>query len=89
MSSEKKPCCPHCGGEMKKWRTPPDSSWETDFQWVCFNDECPYFQRGWDWLMAEQGVTASSRHRMNPRTGCCGPLPVFSKDAGRDLILED
>ena len=89
MSTEKKPCCPHCGDCMKKWKTPTDSSWETDYQWVCFNDQCTYFVRGWDWMMDQQGVKASYRHRMNPRSGVSGPLPVWSYDAHKDHILED
>lgn len=89
MSPENKPCCPHCGTALKKWKTPTDSTWETDFQWVCFNDECCYFVRGWDWMMEQQGVKASYRHRVNPKTGAGGPLPVWSYDALKDHIIED
>lgn len=89
MNSIEKPCCPHCGERMKKWRSPVDSTWATEFQWVCFNDECSYFVRGWDWTMAEQGIKASYRHRLNPLTGGSGPLPVWSYDALKNQILEE
>ena len=29
MSQQETPKCPHCGVEMKKWRTPADSTWGT------------------------------------------------------------
>jgi hypothetical protein len=89
MSDKDNPRCPHCSAVMKKWRTPADSTWGTSFQWVCFNDECSYFVRGWDWTWKEQGVKASYRHRMHPETGACGPLPTWSKDAHKDQIIED
>ena len=81
--------CPHCEVKMKKWRTPADSTWGTAFQWVCFNDECPYFVRGWDHIMETQKVTASYRHRLNPETGTSGPLPVWTYNAHKDRIIED
>ena len=81
--------CPHCNEEMKKWRTPEDSSWGAAYHWVCFNDECPYYVRGWDWIMESQGVKASYRHRLDPETGVSGPLPVWSSVAHMDHIIED
>ena len=89
MSEKDDPKCPHCGAVMKKWRTPLNSTWGTAFQWVCFNDECSYFVRGWDFMWKEQGVKASYRHRMNPETGSSGPLPAWSKDAHKDQIIEE
>ena len=44
------PECKHCGQKMDKWAVPPASTWDTEFHYVCFNDECPYFVKGWEWM---------------------------------------
>ena len=89
MSVEEIPKCPHCETEMKKWQTPGNSTWTSLFQWVCFNDECSYFVRGWDWMMKSQKARASYRHRLDPETGETGPLPVWSYSALKNQIIED
>jgi hypothetical protein len=74
---------------MKKWRVPVESTWSSAFFFVCFNDECPYFLRGWDWMMESQNVKASYRHCVDPQTGKSGPLPTWSYDAHKENIVED
>jgi hypothetical protein len=89
MNDQEYPKCPHCHKPMKKWRTPANSTWSGPFQWVCFNDECEYYVRGWDWMMESQKVKASYRHRLDPDTGASGPLPVWSQKAHKNQIIND
>ncbi len=79
--------CPHCGEELYRWENPELASWNSKYQWVCFNDECPYFVRGWTWMSERFNVSASYRFRLDPATGERGPLPVWSKHALRSNII--
>ncbi len=65
-----------------------ENSWGPDYQLVCFNDECPYFVKGWEWMREKFQQNVSYRYRYNPQTGESGPLPVFSKTALRGGIVE-
>ena len=89
MDAEGKKRCPHCDGRLTQWLNPDDSSWGGDYQLVCFNDECPYYKRGWEWMRAHYNVTASYRYRFNPENGAEGPLPVWTPTAGRGNIVEE
>lgn len=89
MTQAEIPKCPHCQADLKKWTPPDGSTWTSAFQWVCFNDECGYFIRGWDHLMQTQKVKASYRHRLDPDSGNSGPLPCWSADAHKDRIQKD
>ena len=87
MDAQQTETCPHCGGKLDRWENP--DSWDTMFQLVCFNDECPYFVRGWLWMNDRYNVNASYRYRLDPATGEEGPLPVWSKNALRANILTE
>jgi len=87
--TEDKTICPRCGQKMKKWQTPNTSTWGGNILYVCFNDECPYYVRGWDHIYKTREVRASYRHWYDPATGGSGPLPVNTPEAGKNLIIED
>jgi hypothetical protein len=81
--------CPYCSLPLTRWSNPQLACWGGEFQYVCFNDDCPYFVRGWAWMESHFHVKASYRHRLDPKTGETGPLPVWSKSALRDQIVEE
>jgi hypothetical protein len=74
---------------MVRWANPQQGTWGGEYQFVCFNDDCPYFIRGWAWMKNKYNVTASYRYRLDPATGEKGPLPVWSKSAMRNSILPE
>jgi hypothetical protein len=59
------------------------------FDLVCFDDECPYFARGWAWMEQQYGVRASYRYRVDGASGTESPLPVKSHTFLRESILPD
>jgi hypothetical protein len=88
------PECPHCGKKMGKWATPQmpfggSTTWTSDFLYVCFNDKCPYFVGGWDWMWNNYQRKVSYRYRLDPTTGQGGPIPVASYTALKDGIIGD
>ena len=62
------------------------TTWAGAAQYVCFNDDCPYYVRGWAWMQEHFNVAVSYRYRLDPATGEAGPLPVWSSEALRDQI---
>jgi len=89
MSDEDKTICPYCGQKMSRWEGGATQSWGSEYQYICFNDECGYYQRGWDHTFRRIGIKASYRHRYDPATGQCGPFPVSSEIAGKDGIIAE
>jgi len=81
--------CEKCGEKMSRWYTPQDLSWGTPFQYVCFNNDCGYYTRGWAWMKEKYNKEASYRNRYNPFEGDSGPVPVWSEKALRSRIMGD
>ena len=83
------PECKHCGQKMDKWAVPTASTWNVEFHYVCFNDECPYFVKGWEWMQEKYKAKASYRNCIDPASGHARPLPVWSAAALRNEIITD
>ena len=84
---DEKPVCKHCGVELKRVGLPPEAGYDAGFFWVCFNDDCPFFIRGWRRMNENYEARASYRYRIDPATGGEGSMPVWSKNAMKDRIF--
>ncbi|MBS1261248.1 MAG: hypothetical protein MAG453_00569 [Calditrichaeota bacterium] len=81
--------CPHCGEPMVRMVIPELASFDSPWIYVCFNDDCGYFRRSGEWMQRQYASSAQYRHKLDPFTGETGPLPVWSADAMRNLIVEE
>jgi len=81
--------CSHCGSRLKKWLVPEKSSWDEEFFFVCFNDDCPYYVKGWNWMREQYNQNASYRYMVNPTTGGSSMIPVWSDTATQEMIVEE
>ena len=81
--------CPHCGDRLKKWLVPEGASWNESFFLVCFNNDCPYYRKGWEWMKEQYSQVGSYRYVLNPTNGSSSMIPVWSDDATREMIVDD
>jgi len=82
--------CPHCDEKMKKWAVPDnpfEATWDNEFLHICFNDNCPYYVRGWDHVYKTTFRIASYRFMYNQEKGICSSIPVPSAKALRESII--
>ena len=87
--SENKDVCPHCGDTLKKWLVPEEATWDDEYFFVCFNNDCPYYKRGWEWMKEQYNQKASYRYALNPNTGGALMIPVWDDEATRQMIVDD
>jgi SAM-dependent methyltransferase len=84
--------CPYCGSRLKKWAVPDNPfevTWDNEFLYICFNDQCSYYVRGWDYIYQSTNRMASYRFMYNPDKDTSAPIPVPSPKALRESIIDD
>ncbi|MEJ5301057.1 MAG: methyltransferase domain-containing protein [Thermodesulforhabdaceae bacterium] len=83
--------CPYCGEKLKKWLVPltPFTEWDTEYFYICFNDNCPYFLRGWMAMLKQGNLGFSYRFRFNPKSSGIDAMPVPHPNAYRESIVEE
>lgn len=80
--------CPHCRATLSRLGL-NEAVFDRPYDLACFNDECPYYVRGWVWMEQQYGVKASYRYRRDASNGHESPLPVWSPSALRGSLLPD
>jgi len=83
--------CPYCGERLKRWLVPDNpfcQTWDNDYMYICFNDRCTYYVRGWDHLCSEGNRGMSYRLMYNPEKDRCMPIPVPSPRALKEGVVE-
>jgi hypothetical protein len=88
MSEIQRARCVHCGSDLCRIEL-PEMLFDHEFDLACFNDDCPYYVRGWAWMEEKFGARTSYRYRIDPRSGRASPLAVWSPTALRSNILPD
>jgi SAM-dependent methyltransferase len=80
--------CPHCDRRLERWKVPqtPFTQWASEYQYLCFNDDCPYYVRGWT-ALAGQGNPGSYRFMFDPESGGCHSVPVLTPHSLRESIV--
>jgi len=91
---QEKPKCPHCKQEMSIWEVPPINfsdglGWGEPYLYVCFNDECPLYKKGWKDLEEHIGHVASYRCMCYPESKKFEVMPVFSPQGATGQIIDD
>ncbi|MDD9303906.1 MAG: zinc ribbon domain-containing protein [Desulfobacter sp.] len=89
-----KPHCPHCDQEMPLWEVPPFNfsdglGWGTPYLFICFNDDCPSFRKGWEHLQETMASPASYRCINEPGNDHFDYMPVFSPMGGTGGKVDD
>jgi len=89
-----KPHCPHCDQEMSLWEVPQIAvsdglGWGTPYLFICFNDDCPSYKKGWDHIQETMETMASYRCINEPGRSNFEYMPVYSPIGATGGKLDD
>ena len=83
--------CPYCGSRLSRWAVPqtPFTEWDTEHMYVCFDDSCPYYLRGWLSMHRQGNMGFSHRFMFDPDRRVCTSIPVHGPHALRGGIVDE
>lgn len=87
-TKEKKYTCPYCEAELQAFVLPEAGGWDQKYHLACFNNDCPYYLRGWNWMLEHYNAKVSYRYRLDPESGRDSPIAVWSETALLDRIIK-
>lgn len=90
---EEKHTCPHCKEELSLCHAPPmhvgdGLGWGSEFLFVCLNDECPLFVKGWKYIEDQYGHVGSYRHMEIPGSKETYNMMVAGHDAFKGSLVD-
>jgi len=90
---EEKRYCPHCSGDLSLCYAPAmhvgdGLGWGSEYLFICLNDECPLFRKGWDYIANQYGHVGSYRYMEIPNSKETYNMMVVGKDAFTGSIVD-
>jgi len=91
--SEEKHYCPHCSGDLTLCHAPQvhvgdGLGWGSEYLFICLNDTCPLFVKGWDYIANQYGHVGSYRYMEIPGSTETYTMMVAGKDAFTGSIVD-
>lgn len=85
--------CPHCNTKMSCCHAPPfhvgdGLGWGSEYMFICLNDDCPLFVKGWKYIEENFSHTSSYRYMIIPGEKSGNTMMVGSKDAFKGSIVD-
>ncbi len=90
---EEEHICPHCNQKMSCCEAPAvhvgdGLGWGSDVLFICLNDYCSLFLKGWDHIEGQFGHHASYRYMELPGSKESNVMMVGNKDAFKGSIVD-
>ncbi len=87
------PECPHCNQKMSCCEAPPvhvgdGLGWGSEVLYICLNDFCPLFLKGWEQIEAKYGHHSSYRYMRLPDSNESNVMMVGNSDAFKGSIID-
>lgn len=85
--------CPHCEQKLTCCQTPPfhvgdGLGWGSEIMFVCLNDDCPLYVKGWKHIELNYAHSGSYRYMLLPGATEGEAIMVGSKDAYTGCIID-
>ncbi len=90
---EEKHYCPHCSGDLVLCHAPAvhvgdGLGWGSEYLFICLNDRCPLFVKGWDYIANQYGHVGSYRYMEIPNSKESYSMMVVGKEAFTGSIVD-
>ena len=90
---EEKHYCPHCSGDLSLCHAPPvhvgdGLGWGSEYLFICLNDSCPLFVKGWDHIANQYGHVGSYRYMELPNSKENFTMMVVTKEAFTGSVVD-